>query len=187
MQKPHNESSYLERKGCQASIWNGHIKTFRRISAQPIHPSPLHTLLLTARPSRVSLQPHNNKSHLCIFSKVGAIRVWSLSDRIASRCYWSRSRDRAPVYPTHISLLCAPDGVNTLDRFKIFEEKDQLKSGGGVEFFSQLSPSKRGSIDPLSPDPLQALATVIENSCSCLLCPVHSIHSGVKVLLRDAS
>lgn len=111
-----------------------------------------------------------------------AIRVWSLSDRIASRCYWSRSRDRAPVYPTHISLLCAPDGVNTLDRFKIFEEKDQLKSGGGVEFFSQLSPSKRGSIDPL-----QALATVIENSCSCLLCPVHSIHSGVKVLLRDAS
>lgn len=59
--------------------------------------------------------------------KWGAIRVWSLSDRIASRCYWSRSHDRAPVSPTHISLLCAPDGVNT--DLKYLRRRTNSKSG----------------------------------------------------------
>lgn len=35
------------------------------------------------------------------------------------------------VRPLSNRLICANDGINTLERFKIFEEEDQLKSGLG--------------------------------------------------------
>lgn len=38
------------------------------------------------------------------------------------------------VRPFSNKLICAADGVKSLDKFKILEEEDQVKSGGGVEF-----------------------------------------------------
>lgn len=93
-----------------------------------------------------SLNAPQSSSHTDGRTK-GSLRKLSVSKYSCSfgllwyQCRSRRNSSRENFYgagmkvrPFSNKLICAADRVKSLDKFKILEEEDQVKSGGGVEF-----------------------------------------------------